>query len=219
MDQAKFSDLAWQANQDIYTQIVHHPFNQELLNGSLDSNIFSYYIEQDSIYLKDYAKTLAAIAAKLSNPAEIIKFIDFARGAIVAEQDGVHDYFRQIMAILPTNKVSVACIGYTSYLLKCAFSESIEVAIAAIVPCFWVYNEVGKHISQSAGQNNKYQRWIDTYASESFSASVEDVLKIANNYYAAANRSTQESMLEAFATSMMWEYHFWDDAYRHNYFA
>ncbi len=214
----QFSNLAWHANQGIYAKIMQHPFNHELLNGTLDQGKFSYYIEQDSIYLKAFSKTLAIIASKLPTSDLITQFIDFSKGAIVAEQDGVHEYFKKRLQLRPSSKISLACMGYTSYLLRCVAIETVEVAIAAVVPCFWVYNCVGKYFADNSTPNNLYQRWIDTYASDDFSAGVNAILKIVNNCYLNANDSTRQLMLKAFATSMVWEYRFWDDAYKFNHF-
>ena len=219
MTTLNFSKLVWTENQDLYNKIIQQPFNQELSQGILATDKFSYYIEQDSLYLKDFAKALAGIACKLSPPDEISQFIDFAKGAIVAEQEVVHEYFRKELKQQTINKVSLACIGYTSYLLRCVSSEAVEVAMAAVTPCFWVYNEVGKHIKQHSVANNPYQNWVDAYAGEEFSTGVNKMLALVDKYYKNANSETQQLMLQAFKNSMIWEYRFWEDSYNFNYFA
>ncbi len=83
----KFTDILWNKNEDIYKKIINMPFNKELMDGSLDKNIFSYYIEQDSIYLKNYAKALAIIASKTDDNEIIKKFADFSKGALFAEEE------------------------------------------------------------------------------------------------------------------------------------
>ena len=52
------SQKAWNQTSHIYNSIIRHPFNQELMHGTLSREKFGYYIEQDSIYLKDFAKAL-----------------------------------------------------------------------------------------------------------------------------------------------------------------
>ena len=65
------------------------------------------------------------------------------------------------------NKITTAYLGYTSFLINTAHTESVEVAAAAILPCFWIYNEIGKYIKENAvTKNNPYKKWIDTYADE-----------------------------------------------------
>ena len=58
------------------------------------------------------------------------------------------------------------CLGYTSFLLATAYHEPWEVLLAALLPCFWLYWDVGKAIAREAGADNPYRAWIDTYADE-----------------------------------------------------
>lgn len=218
MSSLKFSEIAWVSNQETYNKIIQHPFNQELMHGILNRDKFLYYIEQDMIYLGEYSKSLALIATKLSDHELIRTFIEFARGAIIAEQEDVHQFFGGNSAKEINGAISLACLGYTSYLLSVSALDSIEVAIAAVVPCFWIYNEVGLYIKQNSSLNNPYQKWIDTYAGEDFSKGVHAILEIVNVYYENANSITKEKMLKAFQNSIIWEYRFWDDSYNSNYF-
>jgi thiaminase (transcriptional activator TenA) len=40
--------------------------------------------------------------------------------------------------------LTLACHHYTSFLTATAWSESYPVVLAALLPCFWIYAEVGK---------------------------------------------------------------------------
>ncbi|MFV9927060.1 MAG: hypothetical protein AB8V23_04640 [Candidatus Midichloria sp.] len=50
-------------------------------------------------------------------------------------------------------------------LLYVCSNEPVEVATAAVLPCFWVYNEVGLSIARYASADNPYARWIESYSS------------------------------------------------------
>lgn len=217
----KFSQLAWQKNEHNYAKILNHPFNQELSQGTLEKDKFMYYIEQDSIYLKEYAKSLATIASRLELTEHILEFIDFAKGAFIAEQEVVHSSFRKQFGEIPAidKSISNACIGYTSYLNATAKGEAVEVGVAAVLPCFWVYHQVGCHIHKYSAEGNPYQLWIDNYASSEFEAGVRRAITIADELYATASEGTKQKMLEAFTNSVIWEYHFWNDSYKRNYFG
>lgn len=209
----KFSQLAWQQNEANYQAIVQQPFNQELMNGTLAHEKFAYYIEQDSFYLQHYARVLAKIASRLDNGHRILQFLDFAKGAVIAEQQVVHEHFRQQYNLKPNGQISTAALGYTSYLHFSSHNQAIEVAIAAVLPCFWIYYQLGCHIQQFSSANNPYQFWIDCYASDDFAAGVNAAIAISDSYYEQASPTVQKQMLEAFAISARWEYYFWDDAY------
>ena len=73
----KLSEVALEKCSSIITSINEHPFNQELANGSLSIEKFGYYIEQDTLYLRDFSRSLAVIASKA--PLKFIKdFISFS---------------------------------------------------------------------------------------------------------------------------------------------
>ena len=210
----KFSDHLWQQNLKDFQAILQHPFNQKLADGTLPIAKFCYYIEQDSVYLLHFAQALAAIAARLHEPSLIKEFIKFAEGALVAEQELVHQYYMGKFAYKKTNQQTLACLAYNNFLLSQTRGASVEVAIAAVVPCFWIYYEVGRHIySLSDQKHNPYYKWIETYASPAFETSVKKVISIMDEFSLKASASVKAEMAKAFALSCQLEWHFWDDAY------
>lgn len=214
----KFSELAWDKNTELYQKILQHPFNQELAVGILASDKFAYYIEQDSLYLKEFAKCLATCASRLTRDEHILSFIEFSKGALITELDSVHAYFQDALNRPTVNNISTACLAYTSYLHACSRGESIEVAVAAVIPCFWVYHKVGQNLLNELQADNRYTKWIECYSSPEFAAGVERALMIVDELYDEASLSVQAAMLESFTICMNWEWHFWNDAYNLNYF-
>ena len=57
----KFTESLWNSIEDIYDRILKHPFIQELIDGSLDEEAFRFYVIQDALYLRDYARGLALL--------------------------------------------------------------------------------------------------------------------------------------------------------------
>lgn len=53
---------------------------------------------------------------------------------------------------------SPACCHYVSYLLATAATRSIAETVAALLPCFWVYRDVGHAIHAVAAPDNPYGR-------------------------------------------------------------
>jgi len=208
----KLSDKAWEQASCVIDAIFTHAFNQELMKGSLAKDKFAYYIEQDSLYLKDFARSLAIIASKA--PAEYVRlFLQYSSDTCVAEEEIVHQYFKSLYNFKETGLVSPAMLSYTSYLLRICTIETVEIGIAAILPCFWVYREVGLYIAKHSQANNPYARWIETYAGEAFGASVDQVIDIFDNLANKASEITKQKMLDAFYKSSCLEWHFWNDAY------
>jgi len=110
--------------------------------------------------------------------------------------------------------LSPACHHYVSYLLAVAYGEPYEVLLGALLPCFWIYAEVGRDIHARAASPNPYQAWIDTYAGEEFHAAVQAVIAAADEVAASASAPLRERMHAAFTRATQLEWMFWDSAYR-----
>ena len=57
-----FTQELWQSTRHLYDAILAHPFNTELAAGTLNSDRFTYYVQQDELYIKVYARALAQVA-------------------------------------------------------------------------------------------------------------------------------------------------------------
>lgn len=213
----KLSEKAWQTTTPVIQKILKHPFNQALAKGTLASSTFAFYLEQDSLYLKDFARCHALIAAKIT-PAYVREFLGFAESVFVAEQELVHCYFKKEFAFNDTGLVTPATLSYTSYLLQICSLLPVEVAVAAVLPCFWVYRETGCSIARDACGDNPFYRWIETYSSEEFSQAVDKAIAIFDALGDQATEAVKTAMLKAFYNSTCLEWHFWNDAYHHRVF-
>ena len=96
-----------------------------------------------------------------------------------------------------------------SYLLATAYAEPYEVVLGALLPCFWIYAEVGRDIHARAAPSNPYQAWIDTYAGEEFHVAVRAVIEATNEAAAAASANMRDRMHAAFTRATQLEWLFW----------
>lgn len=209
----KWSDRAWEAIGDIYQKTLDLPFIQELISGKLNKEKFNFYIQQDALYLADYGKVLTGIASRLSKPEHIQPFIAFAGETMVVEKE-LHKSFLKEINDQQVVEASPACLLYTSYLLKQLATAPVEVIVAAVLPCFWIYKEVGDYIlEKQAKENNPYQAWIDTYGGDEYAASVKTAIDICNDLAEQSTPGQQEKMIEAFVICSKLEWMFWDSAY------
>ena len=136
------------------------PFNVELAAGTLSEARFKHYITQDAHYLIGFGRALTLAAAKAPNPDRIVQFAKSAEGAIVVER-ALHGSFFEQYGITPRlfaqTPLSPVCHHYVSYLLATAYAEPYEVVLGALLPCFWIYAEVGRDIHAHAAPAN--QSW------------------------------------------------------------
>lgn len=210
----KWSNTAWHEALPVYNSITAMPFIKELAAGTLDIEKFKYYMQQDAHYLEYFARTLSVIAAKVQDVNAMLDFVRFAEGAIVVER-ALHDgYFKQY-EVGERAPVSPTCHHYIHFMQSTAYAADVAVAMAAVLPCFWIYKKVGDHILEhQTAHENQYANWIATYAGEEFGSIVNKAIALCD---AAANTATaaqQEAMTAAFVTASRLEFAFWDSAYK-----
>ena len=215
-DSPRFSDQLWQSITPIYRAILDHPFIAELTSGTLSRERFVFYMKQDALYLQDFSRALALAGVRSPAVADLQAFLSYASGAIVVERALHEGYFRDFDATLDVD-MAPACFTYSHFLLSTAALGSYPEAIAALLPCFWIYRDVGREIyARSAGSlaANPYARWIETYAGDDFDASVQRAIEITDRVAADASAADRQRMRRAFETCSRLEWMFWDSAYR-----
>lgn len=212
-----FSEDAWKNNTDIYTKIIEMPFNQEMISGKLNSKKFRFYMVQDAHYLIAFSKSLSILSSKAQVSEEIIQFAEAAKVAIVVERSLHETYFQHFGLTqndVENTEMSPICDHYVNFLLATTTNNSYEVGLAAVLPCFWIYAEVGKYIYHQSIEENPYQDWIDSYASVEFEESVNHVIKTTDQAAANSSKTTIEMMHHVFRRATQLEWMFWDSAYQ-----
>ena len=214
---ASFSQSLWQANEALFQDTLQLPFNRELAAGTLSMERFRHYMIQDAHYLVAYGRALAVTAAKSDNAEGVVQFANAANEAVVVERS-LHDGFMRDFGVTPGQFAAVpltpACHHYTSFLVATAWSAPYPVAVAALLPCFWIYAEVGRDIHARSAPGNPYQAWVDTYAGEDFHTIVRGVIATIDRVADSADSATRQRMAEAYRYSAELEWMFWDSAYQ-----
>ncbi|CAB3826942.1 Aminopyrimidine aminohydrolase [Achromobacter aegrifaciens] len=212
-----FSSDAWARNAALYETTRDMPFNRELASGQLDENAFKHYMIQDAHYLVAFGRALAIASAKADDADGVVQFADAAKGAVVAERTLHAGFLKQFGiddATFEATPLTPACHHYTSYLIATAWSAPYPVALAALLPCFWIYAEIGREIHARAAQPNPYSAWIEAYACEDFHALVRRVITTVDRIAEKASAETLEQMHAAYTRAAQLEWMFWDSAYR-----
>lgn len=214
---AIFSEQAWQRTTKLRTAIHELPFNRELTAGTLSRERFQGYIIQDALYLGQYSRTLALAAARGPDTTTLRSFAHSALGAVDVEM-ALHERYLTEFGIDPRRLAEAEqwpdCLGYTSFLLATAYHDPWEVLIAALLPCFWLYWDVGTAIARQAELANPYRAWIDTYADEGFGAAVQAVIAVTDKAAVETTAAIRARMITAFIRSSQFEWLFWDGAYQ-----
>lgn len=214
MSTRTFSERAWEHVGDRFVDICRHPFVTGLADGTLPDEVFTRYLVDDAHYLTGYARTLALVASRLDDVDDVGAWAGFAAGAVAAER-ALHLGELSSRTVDPSDHApSASCAGYAAMLARHARESPVEVAVAAVLPCFRVYAEVGEHVAASAGDLSlhPYGTWIAAYGSPEFRASVERAERTADRL--AAGSTLEAHMVAAYADATDREWGFWDAAWR-----
>ncbi|MDP6371086.1 MAG: thiaminase II [Vicinamibacterales bacterium] len=212
-----FADELWDANRDVYDAILEHPFLRGMQDGSLPLDTFTFYIVQDARYLGVFAEALKAAATKAPDPAWARQLSADAQSSL-AEERRLHEQVFSTHGMSDVEAASIAsapsAVAYANHLLATAHTGSFEEAIAALLPCYWIYWEVGKSLQAEGSPNATYQAWIDAYVSPDYAEAVRAIVDMVNATSAGADVETRERMHERFRRSSRYEWMFWDAAYQ-----
>ena len=215
---AKFSAQLRHRSDRIWQAIETHPFLRELHAGSLPMNRFTYFILQDYVYLLDFAQVLCQGGAKAPDLEILEMFARHAIGAVEVERS-FHASFGKTLGLsqkqldeVPKGPTTQAYIGH---LQSVARSGSLGELVAAVLPCYWIYGEVGRRLYKGRPDKPKiYREWIETYAGESFWQPVREQIRLMDALGATASGREKKLMAGHFMLSSRYEFMFWEQAYR-----
>ena len=217
MERKGFTNELWRSITSIYDQILTHPFLRGLTDGTLSEERFRIYVLQDAVYLRDYARALSLAGVRSPDVSALVMFNQHSAGAITVERS-LHEGFLQDLGVsreeAEATKASPTTLAYTSFLLRTATLGDYPEVLGAVLPCYWIYREVGKALLERGSPEPRYQKWIDTYGGEDFGALVEAVLDLTDGVCEDLNPSQKARVREAFVVTSRYEWMFWDAAWR-----
>ena len=213
-----FTGILWRSVEDVFEAIISHPFITGLTDGSLSLEVFKEYVIQDALYLSRFSRALALVGAKAPDDESALLLISAARDSLQVERASLHDFLLKEWGIEPDSieryTMSTLNRAYTDFLISTAYEEPFLVGLSAVLPCFWVYLEVGKELLKHGSSNPTYRRWIETYSSPGYEELVRRMLEAADRAAEAASTWERRSAVRLFRLSTIYEYMFWDSAYR-----
>ncbi|MBJ7328897.1 MAG: thiaminase II [Solirubrobacteraceae bacterium] len=208
------SSALWsEIDDDIWPAIRAHPFVTGLTDGSLDREAFRFYVVQDAHYLREYARALAICGARAPEVDAIRMFCEHAAGAIVVERELHESFFADFgmsEADVAATPMAPTNVAYTSYLVSAAYGGSYAEAVAAVLPCYWIYAEVGKELMAAGSPDPLYARWIETYGGEEFAAVVSAVLDTVDALGPTLSDADRAAAARRFVTTSRYEWMFWE---------
>lgn len=201
----------WAAGGETWHQILELPFVRALGDGTLDEDLFAFYLDQDALYLRDYSRALATLSARADTAAAQVHWAAGAHEAIAAESQ-LHEGWLANRARL--GGPSPITMGYTNFLRASAAGDDYVVGAAAVLPCYWLYEEVGAVLSSQNHADHPYAEWLSMYGGEEFAAEVARSLAEVEGAFEAASPAQRVRAAQAYLSACVYEREFFDQAHR-----
>jgi thiaminase (transcriptional activator TenA) len=199
---------------------LEHPFVVALGDGTLPQANFEFYIRQDALFLDELTKTFGYAATKSSDRGEMEQFGRLLLNTIQVELS-LHQQYGKRFGLTPSEmaatRMAPTNYAYTRHLLFIAATGTLPELLTAILPCAWIYANVGNHFTSQnlpLVPNHPYADWLSTYASPDFDA-VGIWLRERLDAHAAHISPNEEARLhDIFLTSTRYEWLFWEMAWK-----
>lgn len=207
-----FTELARKKAAKYWEKSFEHPFVQSLARGDLAPEIFRYYLLQDRYYLEHFSKLYGYIAkqtidkevqAHLQKNAENLK-----QGELAIREEFFSKLAISEAEILTTPSAPTA-YHYVSHMYRQLIEGTPNTAFAGMLPCAWLYQEIGERLITVGSPDPVYQCWIETYAGETAVEGIKKERVLLDRLYEESTEKEQQQMIEAFVISSKLEYAFW----------
>jgi hydroxymethylpyrimidine kinase/phosphomethylpyrimidine kinase len=198
------STTLWRETAAARAAIDELAFVRGLGDGTLDRADFEAYLAQDVLYLGDYARALARASQLAPTPEEQI-FWATSAAASLAEEARLH---RERLQHRPPATPSATTLAYVNHLHAVAAHGDYAELVAALLPCFWIYTDLGTRLATQRHPEHPFDDWLASYADPAFAVATEQAIGFADAAARASAPVRVEAMRVAFARSVDHEYAF-----------
>ena len=211
----RWSEEAVSAGRGAADACCRHQFVTGLADGSLARSRFLFYIAQNIHYLRGYERTLRQIASRLDRRELRDRFNAWADETAQPEA-WTRSVYVDFGGLDPDCvPICPAAQLYSGWEAQAASQLSVAEAVAAALPCFWVYGEVGHYVARvRKTDGNPYADWLSGYGDPAYDSSVAQALAVGDELAANLSEREREAMTAAFVRSCRMEWMLFDAAWR-----
>jgi thiaminase (transcriptional activator TenA) len=202
----------------VWSALHEHPFLRELAEGTLPPESFRFYVEQNLMYLPEYARAIAVGAARSRDLPELRSFTAALDNIVRVEIPENEARLREIVALGAQDgggalAMAPRNVAYTGFLTATAFRGGPLDVMTAIMPCAWSYGDIAAALPRAgADAHPVYGAWIGFFASEEYAQLVERMRGELDDL-AAREGAAVEDLEPTFTMGARLELGFWDMAY------
>jgi thiaminase/transcriptional activator TenA len=204
----------------IWDGLHAHPFIRELAAGTLPLEKFRFYVEQNLMYLPEYARAMAIGASKADDHGTMSLFTTDLANILESEIPENRELLRRVLELGAPDRAGGICmapatVAYTGFLVSTALRGDRAEIMAAIVPCTWSYGDIASALIAEGVVHDHpvYAEWIRFFGEPAYSEIVERMKADLEVTVGGASETRLPLLSELFTTSTRLERAFWDMAY------
>lgn len=201
----------WELTALSWQRIIELPFITQLKAGTLNASDFTFYQDQDAQYLQQYSRALAQLSTKAPDTAAQIAWAQGATECLVVESALHNEWLGTDYHSEGSSPITSA---YTDFLNATIALNDYVVGAAAVLPCYWLYAEVGEELAKHNHPAHPYHAWLSMYGSKEFRQATQDAITRVEQALASAPASQRKQAQTAYLTACAHEVGFFDQAHR-----
>ena len=211
-----FSDQLRINHSDLWRKATHHPFIEELGNGTLSIEKFRRYFLQDYVFVNDLARMSGIAIGRAPDLPSARPIHQFLTNLMGAEDALFIDAFKALNVPGETFRNASAdpvTAAFGDFLVRLAYEGSFPEICSALLVTEGVYMDWGERLSRSgvAPGNPMYQGWIDIHTENVLGAFVGFLSDVVDRSPAGERSRTRIERI--FIRSVEFEVKFWDMSY------
>lgn len=203
----------------LWENYTNHPFTKQIGNNTLSMDSFIYFLRQDYVYLKHYARCHGLAAYK----SDDMKTIQEAAVIInhISQEQLMHIAYCKKFGIsveqLENEPEGLATYAYSRYILDIGSREDWLSLQVALSPCLLGYGQAADNILKDPAtihghEKNRYWKWVEDYSGDDFEEAAQAGRKILEDHAINLSHPRIEQLVEIFATATRMECEFWNQA-------
>lgn len=201
-----------------WVNYTHHPFLEQLANGTLPEVCFKRFLTQDYLFLIHFSRAYALLAAKSVRLNDIKDALAGLKS--ITEEMPLHVGYCAKWGIsekdLENETEATQTIAYTRFVLDIGQIGDRLDLMAALMPCVAGYAEIGMRLASSKNtvfDGNPYAEWIKNYESEEYYQGVQASIHMLNRLGEEDDSAARfERLADIFTTATRLEIEFWQMA-------
>ena len=212
----EFTKELWNAAEPVYAKTLEHPFLTGLSDGHCPRADFGFTSCRTPSICGFWASAQHP-ASKAPDEAWAQTLNQHSIDTLKAER-ALHDSILRSYGVdsrkARTAGMAPTAVAYTNHILAVTSQRPFTEGLAAVLPCYWIYEKVGKHLAMKGSPEKEYSQWIAMYGGDGYAESVNVVLRMMNETALRESEDGKRRAVEQFARSARYEYLFWDMAWR-----